>query len=64
MNGYEAIKAIRSLPDEALASVPIFAMTANVFDKDRKVSLAVGMNGHIAKPIDAAKLIDELKKVL
>ena len=64
MGGYEATKVIRELPDTKLAATPILAMTANAFDEDRKAAFDVGMNGHIAKPIDANKLMDELKKVL
>ncbi len=64
MNGYEATKAIRELPDKKLAATPILAMTANAFDEDRKAAFEAGMNGHIAKPIDVAKLMDELKKIL
>jgi CheY-like chemotaxis protein len=64
MNGYEATKIIRELPDKKLAATPILAMTANAFDEDIKAAFAAGMNGHIAKPIDAPKLMEELKKVL
>ena len=64
MDGYEATAAIRKLPDKKLAAVPILAMTANAFDEDRKAAFSAGMNGHIAKPIDITKLIEELKKVL
>ncbi len=64
MGGYEATKKIRELPDKKLAATPILAMTANAFDEDRKAAFDAGMNGHIAKPIDANKLMDELKKVL
>ncbi|MBD5541634.1 MAG: response regulator [Lachnospiraceae bacterium] len=64
MNGYEATKAIRSLENEELASIPILAMSANAFEEDRRESLKCGMNGHIAKPIDIDKLIDTLSKEL
>ncbi|MBQ7705249.1 MAG: response regulator [Selenomonadaceae bacterium] len=64
MNGYEATAAIRNLPDKKLAATPILAMTANAFDEDRKAAFEAGMNGHIAKPIDVPKLMEELKKVL
>ncbi len=56
MNGYEATKAIRSSDREDLKKIPIIAMTADAFTDDVKRSLAAGMNGHIAKPIDIAKL--------
>ena len=64
MNGYEATAAIRRLENKNLAAIPILAMTANAFDEDIKAAFAAGMNGHIAKPIDAAKLMEELKKIL
>ena len=64
MNGYEAARAIRQLPDKALASIPILAMTANAFGEDKQEALRSGMNGHIAKPIDIEKLIDTLDEML
>ena len=60
MDGYEAARAIRSLPDERLSSIPIVAMTANAFKEDEEAAREAGMQGHIAKPID----IDALKKTL
>ena len=56
MDGYKATQTIRRLADEKKASIPIIAMTANAFEEDRKKALAKGMNGHIAKPVDAEKL--------
>lgn len=64
MNGYEAAKAIRKLPDEKKRAVPIIAMTANAFDEDKKNALDAGMNGHLAKPIDREKLIETLSEML
>ena len=64
MSGYEATAAIRQFEDKKLAAIPILAMTANAFDEDRKAAFNAGMNGHIAKPIDVPKLMEELKKVL
>ena len=64
MNGYEATKAIRRLENEKLASIPIFAMSANAFEEDRRESLKCGMNGHIAKPIDIDRLLDTLSREL
>ena len=52
MNGYEATKRIRSLKDKRKSQIPIIAMTANAFEEDKKMALASGMNGYIAKPID------------
>ena len=64
MDGYEAAKAIRSLEDQKLASVPILAMTANAFEEDKQAALRCGMNGHIAKPIDIEKLMETLDEIL
>lgn len=64
MNGYEATKAIRALPDEALASIPIIAMTANAFAEDVQAARNAGMDGHIAKPIDVESMLKELHRVL
>lgn len=64
MDGYEATRAIREMDDPAKAAVPIIAMTANAFDEDRKAALDVGMDGHIAKPIDVDRLVDTLKAIL
>ncbi|MDO4496920.1 MAG: response regulator [Bacteroidales bacterium] len=60
MNGYEATRAIRCMQNNAKATIPVLAMTANAFEEDRRNAIQAGMNGHIAKPID----INELKKML
>lgn len=64
MDGYEATKHIRTLKNEALAAVPIIAMTANAFDEDRKAAEACGMNGFISKPINIEEVISTLRNVL
>ena len=56
MDGYKATQTIRRLADEKKASIPIIAMTANAFEEDRKKAFEKGMNGHIAKPVDAEKV--------
>ena len=63
MDGYEATRRIRALPDKEKASVPIVAMTANAFEDDRKNALSVGMNGHIAKPLDVEILFQVLTEL-
>ena len=64
MNGYDATKAIRKLPDPCASGIPIIAMTANAFAEDKENAVAAGMNGHIAKPIDVPKLLNTLAGVL
>ncbi|MBR1815340.1 MAG: response regulator [Lachnospiraceae bacterium] len=64
MNGYDAARGIRALPEGKGATIPIIAMTANAFDEDKQLALAAGMNGHIAKPIDTDKLVEVLSKYL
>ena len=64
MNGYEAARAIRTLSDPRLSTIPIVAMTANAFDEDRQKALQSGMNAHVAKPIDVEKLMETLHTVL
>ena len=64
MNGYKATQAIRRLPDKEKACISIIAMTANAFEEDKRDALAVGMNGHIAKPIELDKLLLMLAEVI
>ena len=63
MNGYQATQTIRSLRD-LRRNIPIIAMTANAFDEDRQKALEVGMNEHLAKPIDLDALFKTLERVL
>ena len=62
MNGYEATQRIRKMADKEKALIPIIAMTANAFAEDRKKALDVGMNDHVAKPVDMKILIPVLEK--
>ncbi len=64
MNGYEATKAIRGLQNPGLANIPIVAMTANAFSEDIQAARDAGMNSHIAKPIDVAKMLATLEEIL
>lgn len=64
LNGYEATMAIRSLPDPLVSQVPIVAMTANAFYEDIRKAKEAGMDGHIAKPIDVKKMLEELSRIL
>jgi len=64
MDGGEAARQIRALPDPALAKIPILAMTANAFEEDRKSALECGMNGFLSKPINIEELIAALSSFL
>lgn len=64
MDGYKATETIRQLPDPRKAAIPIIAMTANAFEEDRKMALAKGMNGYIAKPIDLTKMLAAMQEVI
>ena len=64
MDGYDATRGIRGLEDEKLSRIPIIAMTANAFSEDVKKARDVGMNGHIAKPIDVNVMKSTLTEVL
>ena len=63
LDGYEATKQIRHLGDSR-AQIPIIAMTANAFDEDRKKALDVGMNDHIAKPVDQETLFEIMARTI
>ena len=64
MDGYAAARAIRSLENKTLAQIPILAMTANAFQEDVQAALDAGMQAHIAKPVDVARLRETLSTVL
>ena len=64
MDGYTAARAIRSLDRPELAGIPIIAMTANAFREDILAAEEAGMNGHIAKPLDADKMIAVIRETL
>ena len=64
MNGYEATRAIRALPDAEKAALPIVAITANAFDEDRQNAARAGMNGHLSKPFDMQQLLAMIEEVL
>ncbi len=62
MDGLEATRRIRALPDAYCKEIPIIAMTANVFRDDIENCLAAGMNGHIGKPLNLDDIMDILRK--
>ncbi|RXZ53249.1 response regulator [Senegalimassilia faecalis] len=63
-NGLEATRAIRALDHPDAKTVPICAMSANAFHDDVQASLDAGMNAHFAKPIDVAKLLPAIAKLV
>ena len=64
MNGWQAAKAIRELDDPALANIPIIAFSANVFERDIRMSMESGMNAHLTKPIDIPLLLKTFTEIL
>ena len=62
MNGLEATTAIRSMQRPDAQTIPIFAMTANAFSDDIEESRKAGMNEHLSKPLDEAKLLRAIKR--
>jgi CheY-like chemotaxis protein len=61
MDGYQATTAIRELDIPIAKTIPILAMTANVFKEDVERCLACGMNDHLAKPIDEKMVIEKIE---
>ncbi len=64
MNGLDATRAIRALPRDDAAWVPIIAMTANAFVEDVQNSLEAGMDAHISKPLDMEKVFSTIERFL
>ncbi len=63
MNGLDATKNIRALDNPWASSIPIIAMTADAFSENVAECLNVGMNGHIAKPVDVKLVIKEIRRI-
>ena len=61
LNGYDAARQIRQMPDAQKAHIPIIAMTANAFDDDKRKALEAGMDGFITKPIEVDKMMQTIK---
>ena len=64
LDGYGAVRMIRSSARADAAGIPIYAMTANTFAEDVAKAREAGMNGHIAKPLDIGTLMHVLRKEL
>lgn len=63
MNGYETAQSIRAFEDKKKAAIPILAMTANAFKEDRDKATRSGMDGHISKPLDTARMFQTIIEV-
>jgi len=64
LDGYHATRCIRALSTPKAASIPIVAMTANVYKEDVEKCLTSGMNSHIGKPLDINEVIKTLHQYL
>lgn len=64
MDGHEATRAIRALPDPAVSRIPIVALSANSFEEDIRRSMECGMNAHLPKPIDISRLLELIETLL
>lgn len=62
MDGYEATKRIRKLPNRIRANIPIIALTANAFPENQERAAAVGMDDFLTKPINSTRLLRSLAK--
>ena len=60
LDGLSATRAIRALDRSDAKTVPIVAMTANVFDEDVERSLQAGMNAHLSKPIEPERMYETM----
>ena len=64
MDGYEATLRIRKLPNRIRANTPIVAFTANAVAENRDRAFAVGMDGFLVKPVNTARMLSCLAKLL
>jgi CheY-like chemotaxis protein len=63
MDGYTATRQIRAMDRADAKTVPIMAMTANAYADDARKSKEAGMNAHLSKPVDTAKLFAAIRQV-
>jgi CheY-like chemotaxis protein len=64
MDGYEATQRIRAFDMPKAKTIPIIAMTANVFREDVEKCLEAGMNSHIGKPLNLEEVMEKLRVYL
>ena len=64
MNGRDAAKQIRSMDRKDAGEISIFALSADAFVEDQRLSAMSGMNGHFTKPIDFEEMRVQIGKIL
>jgi PAS domain S-box-containing protein len=64
MSGYESTRLIRAMDTQKAKTIPIIAMSANVFKEDIAQCMEAGMNSHIGKPLDFDEMLGTLEKYL
>ena len=64
MNGWEATRTIRAMSRPDAGTIPILALSADAFVEDKRRSAAMGMNGHVAKPIDFGELKQAIRDTM
>ncbi len=64
MDGRTAARKIRAMERPDAKTIPIFALSADAFVEDQRLSLESGMNGHFSKPIDFEKMRTEIGKIV
>ena len=64
MDGFAATRKIRSLEMPRARTIPIIALTANVFKDDVDKCMAAGMNDHLGKPVDISQVFEKMNKYM
>ena len=64
MDGLDATREIRKSDHPEAATIPIIAMTANVFDEDVERSIEAGMNAHLSKPVEPDELYETMARLI
>ena len=62
MDGLEATRQIRALDRPDAKTVPIIAMTANLFEQDRRACTDAGMTGFLPKPLNIGQMLAEISQ--
>ena len=64
LDGLSATRAIRALDRPDAKTIPIIAMTANVFEEDVEEALQAGMTAHLSKPVDPDRLYETMARLI